>query len=141
MSVLADGEVLYPDVEIVALAREIEQSGVPLRRIDPKLVTYGAIASSYRRRANTFRDIDDIVIGHVWREKPKVRGPVKQSTRVAHCLGAFAPPRDLPSTIVESLSRQGISPRGSRPFATCRTAVRLSAGEAKGWGHLITGSR
>jgi hypothetical protein len=89
------GEILYPDVEIVAVASVIEQSGVPLRRIDP---TYDAIASSYRCRANTFRDIDYIVIGQVWREKPKVRGSVKQSTRVAHGLGAFAPPRDLPST-------------------------------------------
>ena len=93
--------MLHADVEVVALAREIEQSGVPFRRIDPKLVTYDAIASADRRRANTFHDIDDvddIGIGLVWREKPKVRGSVKQSTRVAHCLGACAPPRDLPST-------------------------------------------
>jgi len=72
-------------------------------RIDTKVVTYDAIASACRRRANTFHDIDDvdvdyIGIGHVWREKPKVHGSVKQSTRVAHCLGACASPRDLPST-------------------------------------------
>ena len=97
-AIITDGQMLDADVEIVALAREIEQSGVPLRRIDPKLVTYDAIASSYRRRADTFHDIDYIRIGHVWREKPRVRGSVKQSTRVAHCLGACAPPRDLPST-------------------------------------------
>jgi hypothetical protein len=70
-AVIADGQVLYPDVEIVALAREIEQSGVPLRMIDPKLVAYAAIASSDRRRTNTFHDIDDIWIGHVWRESPR----------------------------------------------------------------------
>jgi hypothetical protein len=100
-AIIADGQVLYTDVEVVGLAREIEQSGVPFRRIDPKLMTDDALASACRRRGNTFHDIDDvdyIGVGHVWREKPKVRGSVKQSTRVAHCLGACAPPRDLPST-------------------------------------------
>lgn len=100
-TIIADGQVLHADVEVVALAREIEQSGVPFRRIDSKLMTYDSIASGYRRRAATFHDtvdVDYIEIGHVWRGKPKVRGPVKQSTRVAHCLGACARPHDLPST-------------------------------------------
>jgi hypothetical protein len=93
-AIIADGQVLHPDIEVVALAREIEQSSMSFRRIDPKLVTYDTIASGYRRHANTFHDIDDvdyIGTGHVWRGKPKARGSVKPSTRVAHCLGACAP--------------------------------------------------
>ena len=99
-TIVADGQVLHADVEVVALAREIEQSGVPFRRIDPKLVTYDAIAllPSSRQHLPRHRRVDDIGIGHVWRGKPKVRGPVKQSTRVANCLGACVPPRELPST-------------------------------------------
>ena len=38
------------------------------------------------------------VIRHAWRGTPKVHGQVKQPTRVANCLGACAPPHDLPST-------------------------------------------
>jgi hypothetical protein len=71
-TIVADRQVLHADVEVVALAREFEQSGVPFRRIDSKLVTYEPIASGYRRRANTFHDTgdaDDIGIGHVWRGK------------------------------------------------------------------------
>src|SRR5260370_32293092 len=96
-AIIADSQVLYADVEVVALAREIEQDGVPLRRIDAKLVTYPAIASAARRRAKTFYDTDDvdsIGTGHVWREKPKVLSPVKQSTRVENSLGACAHPPD-----------------------------------------------
>lgn len=44
-TIVSDGQVFHADVEVVALTREIEQSGVPFRRIDPKLVTYDAIAS------------------------------------------------------------------------------------------------
>jgi transposase-like protein len=51
---LADGQVLHTDVEVVALAREIKQSGVPFRRIDTKLVTHDVIALGYRHRAYTF---------------------------------------------------------------------------------------
>lgn len=94
-TIIADRQVLHTDVEVVALAREFEQSGVPFRRIDSKLVTYDPIALGDRRRANSFHDtddVDDIGIGHVWRGKPKVRSPVKQSTRVAHCLGACHEP-------------------------------------------------
>src|SRR5438874_2554981 len=90
-AIITDVQVLHADVEVVALARQIEQSGVPFRRIDPKLVTSDAIAARHRRRANALHDaddVDDIRIGHVWRGKPKVRGPVKQSTRVTKCLGA-----------------------------------------------------
>ena len=100
-AIIADGQVLHADVEVVALAREIEQSGVPFRRIDPKLVTYDGIASSYGGPGDAFRytdDVDYIGTGHVWRGRPKVHGEVKQSTRVARCLGACAPPLDLPST-------------------------------------------
>ena len=39
-TIIADGQVLYTDVEVNAPAREVEQNGVPLRRIDPKLVTW-----------------------------------------------------------------------------------------------------
>ncbi len=100
-AIIADGQVLHADIEVVALAREIEQSRVSFRRIDSKNVTYDTIASSCRHRAAIFHDaddVDDIGIGHVWRGKPKVRGPVKQSTRITDCLGACAPPHDLPST-------------------------------------------
>jgi len=93
--------MLHADVEVVALAREIDQSGVPFRRIDPKLVTYDGIASSYSRPGDGFRytdDVDSIGTGDIWRGRPKVHGQVKQSTRVARCLGACAPPHDLPST-------------------------------------------
>ena len=59
-AIVADGQVLHADVEVVALAREIEQSGMPFRRIDPKLVTYDAIPSGYRSRADTFHDTNDV---------------------------------------------------------------------------------
>jgi hypothetical protein len=100
-AIIADGQVFHADVEVVALSRESKQGGVPFRRIDSKLVTYDTTAPGYRRRVTTFHDTDNVDftgIGRVWRGKPKVRGSVKQSTRVANCLGACAPPHDLPST-------------------------------------------
>src|ERR1700682_44627 len=50
-AIIADGQVLYTDVEVNAPAREVEQNGVPLRRIDPKLGTYDALASDELRPA------------------------------------------------------------------------------------------
>ncbi len=100
-AIIADSQVVHADIEVVALAREIEERGVLFGRIDPQLVTYDGIASSYGRPGDAFRytdDVDYIGTGHVWRGRPKVHGQVKQSTRVARCLGAFAPPHDLPST-------------------------------------------
>ena len=73
-AIITDGQVLHANVEVVALAREIQQSGVPFRRIDTKLVTYDAIALGYRRRADTFHETDDvdyIGIRHVWRGSPR----------------------------------------------------------------------
>ena len=93
--VIADGQVLDAYVEVVALAGEIDQSGMPLRRIDQELVTHAFAAVGSGRCLAMFRDIDRT--GHVWRGKPKVRGPVKQRTSVAKCLGAYAPQHDLPS--------------------------------------------
>lgn len=59
-AIVADGQVLHVDVEVAALAREIKQSGVPFGRIDPKLVTYDAIASGHGRPGNTCHVIDDV---------------------------------------------------------------------------------
>ena len=55
------------------------------------LTTFAAPTPFSARRSSAGRCI-------IWRGKPKVRSPVKQSTRVAKCLGACAPPHDLPST-------------------------------------------
>ena len=54
-AIVADRQVLHADIEVVALAREIEQRGVLFGRIDPKLVTYDAIASSYGRPGDACR--------------------------------------------------------------------------------------
>ena len=86
--------MLHDDVKVVALAREIDQYGVPFGRINLKLVPDNGLALGYRRCAGVFHDLDGVNcvrIGHVWRGKPKVRGQVKQPTRVANCLGACAP--------------------------------------------------
>ena len=89
----SDRQVLDADIEVVAPAREIEESGVPFGRIDAELVAYAAMAPRYCSQANSFHNTTDVAsirIGHVWRGKPKVRGPVKQPTSVESCLGACA---------------------------------------------------
>jgi hypothetical protein len=108
-TIIADRQVLHADVEVVALAREFEQSGVPFRRIDSKLVTYDPIASGDRRRANTFHvtdDVDDIGIGHVWRGKPKVRVVVS---------GQFAKRGVILVVAFELARRTGRFPQLARP--------------------------
>jgi hypothetical protein len=69
--------VLHDDVKVVALAREIDQYGVPFGRINPKLVPDDGVALGYCRCASVVHDIEGVNcvrIGHVWRGKPKVGG-------------------------------------------------------------------
>jgi hypothetical protein len=79
---------------------------------------------------------------HVWKTLQHVKLARSQTLRLP-----VIPPE---STMVRSAELIGERAQdservfrfsSSRASATCRTAVRFSAGEAKGWGHPITGSR
>jgi hypothetical protein len=47
-----------PDVEVVALPSEIDQRGMPLRRVDQQLTTR-EVAAGFGRGLKMFSDIDE----------------------------------------------------------------------------------
>src|SRR5437867_3077839 len=63
-AVIADGQVFDADVEAVALLSEIDQRGMPLRRIDQQLMTR-EVAADFGRGSTMSCDIDGT--GHLER--------------------------------------------------------------------------
>jgi hypothetical protein len=82
--VVTHRETFHANVEVAASACEIEQCGVALRKVDAKPPMRGR-RSRRRHRSRALRSSGTCII---WRGMPKVRSLVKQSTRVANCLGA-----------------------------------------------------
>ena len=122
-AIVADSQVLHADIEIVALAREIEQRGVLFGRIDPKMMTYDGIASSDGCPGDVFRHTD-----HVDYVLSQSNPSVIVISAIDRLRGCRVRSDDDDGIVVEALSNglRGSSLRQSVRFSSGGT-VRFSA--------------
>jgi hypothetical protein len=82
-AVVADSQVLHADLEIVALAREIEQRGVLFGKIDSQMVTHDGIAASDGRPGGVLRHTGDV--DYVWSQSNPSLIVISAIDRVRGC--------------------------------------------------------